>query len=206
MTERAYHHGNLREALVDAGLRLLDEGGVEAVGIRSAARLVGVSHAAPARCFPTATSFLAAVAAVGYGRLAAALTEAVDAAEDTLSAFRAVGLAYVGFARREPNTFRMLTHPSLADKSRHPDLLEASNRAFDVLREAVLRAQDDGHVAPASPAALALTAWSTVHGISALIVDDQLAAKGYTGDPDDLADEVLATLFLGMRPVPGPPA
>ncbi|GAA3442803.1 WHG domain-containing protein [Planomonospora venezuelensis] len=199
MTERAYHHGNLRAALIEAGLRLLGEGGVEAVGIRSAARMAGVSHAAPARYFPTATSFLAAVAAVGYERLAAALTEAADSAGDSLSALRAVGLAYVGFARREPNTFRVLTHPSLADKSQHPDLLSASDRAFDVLHAAVLRAQADGHLGPAAPAALALTAWSTVHGISSLVVDDQLAAKGYTGDPDDLAEEVLATLFLGMR-------
>nr|BFE84347.1 hypothetical protein GCM10020093_069480 [Planobispora longispora] len=173
------------------------------MGIRSAARVTGVSHAAPARYFPTATSFLAAVAAVGYERLAAALAEAVNSAEDALSAFRAAGLAYVAFARREPNTFRALTHPSLADKSQHPDLLSASNRAFDVLRAAVVRAQADGHVVSAAPAALALTAWSTVHGISALIVDDQLAAKGYADDPDDLAEEVLATLFLGLRPTEG---
>ncbi len=197
---RSYHHGDLRRALIDAGLDLLDQGGVEALGVRAAARAVGVSHAAPVRHFPDMASYLAAIAVVGYGQLADAMDTARAKAPDPLEAFRVTGLAYVAFATKHPNRFRLLSHPLLADKSHDPELAAASARAFAVLSDVVAAAQDDGGVRAAPVEDVALAAWSLVHGLATLVVDDQLRAKGYKAKAPALAVTVLDQLYLGLCP------
>lgn len=195
----SYHHGDLRRALIQAGVDLLRDGGVEAVGVRAAARAVGVSHAAPSRHFPDLSTFMAAVASVGYADLTTAMT--ADASpEDPLGAFRAAGLGYLRFALAQPNMFRLMNHPGLADKTEHPELREAAQAAFDVLVARVVDSQAGGYLRAGDPSVLALTAWSTVHGIAQLLVDDQVAVKGYKDAPLTLGEQVLGVLYTGMRP------
>jgi AcrR family transcriptional regulator len=198
--KKPYHHGSLRNALVDAGLTLLSEGGIDAVSVRAAARVVGVSHGAPIRHFPDGGSFLCTLATVGYQRLGAALIEAAGSTENSLLAFRAVGLSYVNFAIENPNLFRVLSHPLLVDKSRYPELLAASLAAFAELETALQRTQHDKFVCTGDTRILALGAWSCVHGIATLIVDDQLRSKGYNQDPTEIAELVTTVLFQGLRP------
>ena len=100
---RGYHHGNLREALVEAALRLITEKGPAGFTIAEAARLAGVSPAAPYRHFRDAEALLAEVALRGFERFSAALTAAGNANRaDSVRAFEAMGAAYLTFARREP--------------------------------------------------------------------------------------------------------
>lgn len=167
--------------------------------MRAAARAVGVSHAAPTRHFPDLSTFMAAIASVGYADLAAVMT-AEAAAEEPLAAFRAVGLGYLRFALEQPNMFRLMNHPSLADKAQHPELRETAQAAFDVLRRRVVDAQRAGYLRGDDPAVLALAAWSTVHGIAQLVIDGQVAFKGYNDAPLALGEQVLGVLFTGMRP------
>lgn len=195
-----YHHGDLRRALVDAGLELLESGGVGAVRLRAAARLVGVSHAAPARHFPDGAAFLAAMAAEGYRQLGVMLGDATSSTTEPLEAFRAAGLAYVEFAAAHAPLFALLSHPLIADKAVYPELRDASNAAFAVLSSSVGEAQEAGYLSAIAVEDLALAAWATVHGIATLIVDDQLAAKGYHQSPADLAVVVTTVLFAGLRP------
>jgi AcrR family transcriptional regulator len=199
-TSDRYHHGDLERALIRAGLDLLETGGLSAVGIRAAARAVGVSHAAPARHFPDATSYLAALATEAYTRLAVAEEEAAAAHPHPLAAVRAVGVAYITFGIEQPHLFRLLTNPSLADRTGHPALAAASLRAFIPLRTAIEGAQRAGSVNDTDPAVLALGAWAAVHGITQLIVDDQLRPKGYSQTPDEITELVLGVLLAGLRP------
>lgn len=195
---RTYHHGDLKRALIDAGLELLDRGGVEAVSVRAAARVVGVSHAAPQRHFPDLQAFLAAIAAACYAQLAAEMEEATLRPQTPLDRLRAAGLAYVSFAASRPNRFKALTHPLIEPRSAHPDLAAASAKAFAVLESAISEAQADGALAKRDGAVVALAAWSTVHGLAALVVDDQLRDKGYDSTPLELAEKVLEQFGMGL--------
>ena len=167
----AYHHGDLRGALIEAGLAILAEAGdPAALSLREAARRAGVSAMAPYRHFPDKGALLAAIAGVGFQRLAAAQIEA-DAHDDPAAALTAQGIAYVAFARAEPALFRLMFGPAAAGKT--GDLATAAARSYQVLAARVA-----GLVPPAEVGAATLRCWALSHGLAALAVDGQLDWQG----------------------------
>src|SRR5581483_8139678 len=127
---RGYHHGNLREALVEAATTLLAEKGPGSFTIAEAARLAGVSPAAPYRHFRDAEALLAEVALRGFDRFAAALAAAWnDGRPEPLHAFEALGRAYLAFARDQPAYHAAMFDARLVFDD-HPALLAAADRAF----------------------------------------------------------------------------
>src|SRR5262249_33648734 len=136
---RGYHHGNLREALLDAALTLIAEKGPAGFTIAEAARLAGVSPGAPYRHFRDAEALLAEVALRGFERFAAALNGAWNEGRpDPLRAFEALGGAYLAFARQEPAYYAAMFETRIPFES-YPGLLSASERAFAALRQAADR-------------------------------------------------------------------
>ena len=165
-SERAtYHHGNLRLALIAAARALLDEGGPDAVGLREAARRVGVSATATYRHFRDKEALLAAVAAEGFREFGAALR----AAEATSAPLPAMGAAYIDFALARPGMFQLMFSPLMAKRATYPELAAATDEAFAALR---------GGVGPRADEATfemeAISAWSLVHGLSRLVLDGVL--------------------------------
>ncbi len=128
-----YHHGHLRLALIAAARALLDEGGANAVGLREAARRVGVSPTATYRHFRDKEALLAAVAAEGFREFGAALAAAGRASEP----LSAMGAAYVDFALARPGMFRLMFSPLMAKSEAHPELKAAADEAFAMLRRGV---------------------------------------------------------------------
>ena len=148
---RGYHHGNLREALVEAALTLIAEKGPAGFTIAEAARLAGVSPGAPYRHFRDAEALLAEVALRGFERFAAALAADWNGGRpNALRAFEALGRAYLAFARDEPAYYAAMFEARIAF-DRHPGLLAAGDRAFAILREAA-GASDRGPAAGTTPA------------------------------------------------------
>jgi AcrR family transcriptional regulator len=162
---KPFHHGDLRHALIEATAELIERDGPASVSLREAARIAGVSHNAPYRHFPTREALLAAVAAHGFRQLQAAFEEAAATPENRMLA---LGQEYVRFALAHPGLFRLMFGSGL-DRQSHPDLDQAAQDAFGVLQRATL---DRGSP---SPRDAALGAWALVHGLSHLIVDNQLA-------------------------------
>lgn len=162
---KAVHHGDLRHALIEATAELIERDGPASVSLREAARVAGVSHNAPYRHFPTREALLAAVAAYGFRQLRAEFDEAATATSE--SRMLALGQGYLRFASAHPGLFRLMFGSGL-DRHSHPDLQQAAQDAFDVLQLATL---DRGSL---SPRDAALGAWALVHGLSYLIVDNQL--------------------------------
>ena len=196
-----YHHGDLRRALVDAALKLVRRGGTAALTLRAAARLAGVSQAAPYRHFADKQALLASVAEEGFRAMTAAMRRATSPHEDQpLLKFRALGLSYVDFACSHPAHFRVMFGPELADRSTHPSLAEAGAEAFKLLVASIADCQKAGFAREGDPEELAMTAWSTVHGLSALVVNGQLGARGVP--IDELGERVTQNLFLGLGPRP----
>jgi AcrR family transcriptional regulator len=195
----AYHHGNLRRALLAAALDLVEREGVEGLTLREAARRAGVSQAAPYRHFADKDALLAAVAEEGFTALAAEMRRRRDAHEEALPRFRELGLAYVGFAVAHPSHFRVMFGRRTADRSRHPGLSQAADATFALLVEGIVACQHAGQIRQGDPGELALAAWSSVHGLAALVVDGQLADRSPLTGPA-LAEAVTRDLFLGLGP------
>jgi AcrR family transcriptional regulator len=161
-----YHHGDLRRALVEAALELLLEGGTEALGMRELARRVGVSAAAPYRHFRDKQALIQAVAAAGF----ALFLEAIDKAKAEVRAeeqFGAMAEAYVQFALRYPRLYRLMFSSELG-KFEDKELRRAADAAYESL--AVAAARQD----PEAPGEAAISAWAFVHGLSMLLLDEQL--------------------------------
>ena len=167
--ERGYHHGNLKETLVRAALELIAQKGPAGFTFAEAARWAGVSPAAPYRHFRDRDELLANVALRGFHQFEEALTRAWDEGRpDVFFALDRLGRAYLDFARSEPAYYSAMFEAGipLAD---NPELREAGDRAFAVLRAAAekLCAQVP---TPNRPPALmvALHIWAMAHGIASL--------------------------------------
>ena len=197
-TRGRYHHGNLRRALLDAALHILESKGLSALTLRAAARAAGVSEAAPYRHFPDKEALLAAVAEEGFRALSAAMRDARGKAGDDLaSRFRATGMTYVRFAVEQPGRFRLMFGREVAARGTHGPLRQAAEETFGMLVAGIEEGQRAGLIRGGDPLELSMAAWSMVHGLSALLLDGQLSAGPY--DLETVAVGVLRYLFLGLR-------
>jgi AcrR family transcriptional regulator len=181
-----YHHGDLRRALLDTALEAIAEHGPAAVSLRDVARRAGVSHAAPTHHFRDKTALLTALAAEGWSLLADALREAAEDERDLPE----LGVAYVLFATSHPAHFAVMRAPGLA-RSDDPELEAAMQRARAQLESGVQRFEASrGRDA----AITALTAWSVVHGLAALILEGAVPLKP-DADVAELARAVTTRLL-----------
>lgn len=189
---RGYHHGNLREALVQAAVALIAEHGPAGFTVAEAARLAGVSPGAPYRHFRDAEALLAEVARQGFERFADALALAWDeGAPDPLRAYEAMGRAYLGFARDEGAYYAAMFDSRLSPAD-HPGLQAASDRAFGVLRAATERLVarlPEGRRPPVLM--VALHVWSMAHGIATLFGRADRSRRKLPMAPEELLEAGL---------------
>jgi AcrR family transcriptional regulator len=186
---RGYHHGNLREALIDAALTLIADKGPAGFTIAEAARLAGVSPGAPYRHFRDAEALLAEVALRGFERFGASLAAAWnDGRPDPLRAFEALGRAYLAFARQEPAYYAAMFETHISFEA-HPGLLSASERAFAILRQAAdrLTAKLPREKRPPS-LMMALHIWALSHGIASLFVRADPSRRKLPMSPEELLE------------------
>jgi len=194
----AYHHGNLRQVLLDEALAALRKHGAENLSLRDLARAIGVSQAAPYRHFPDKDSLLAQIAAQGYGELARAMRAASDQARSAgTSGLQAAGVSYVHFALRHPEQYRLMFGSYRIDQARHIDLVRAANDAYGVLLETVQEGVESAELRDEPVEIVAAAAWSIVHGLASLIIDDKLGAKG-SRDVTAIAGRVTGLLINGL--------
>ena len=178
-----YHHGNLRQALLEAALIILERDGEAGLGLRDLARAVGVSAAAPYRHFDSRAALLEALAVTGFQRFTAAMEAIPPTNPPDLMA--AMGKTYVLFALDNANLFRLMFSPQLKKDGR-PGLRMAADAAFDTLRHI-----SDGDTKTGRIAALA--AWARVHGLAVLLLDGQIAIRAGE-DTEALIAEIVEHL------------
>ncbi len=173
-----YHHGQLRRALLDTALELAASRGVHGFTLRELARHAGVSHAAPYHHFADKAALMEALAQEIFTAFGEALRRAWDTTPGVpMARLMAVGAAYVRFALDNPSAFRLMFRPELRESTAanrtesHAALAAAARSAFQVLLDAITACQRDGSIAPGDPDPIALTAWSTVHGLASLLLD-----------------------------------
>ena len=173
-----YHHGRLREALIEAAVALAEEIGAEHVTMREAARRAGVSSAAPFRHFPTKKALMTAVAEDALQRMRDGIDAAVAAipAGDPLGRFRAFGQGYLQFVVRWPTYFRVLSDRRLLDWS--PALQEGSAALQAQMRALLSEAGERGLLRSQDLRGMLLDARAVSYGIARTYVDGQMATWG----------------------------
>src|SRR5271165_3125842 len=180
-----YRHGNLPNALRAAARAILEEDGSDVVGLREAARRVGVSATAAYRHFDNKEDLLASVAAEGFKELAAAMeTGAIES--DSIGA---VGLAYVDFALQKRGLFRLMFGPILLQRAKYPELDEAARAVFGLLQRIAVSADEQRR----EDNSAGMAVWGLVHGLSSLFIDGLVPETYARG---------MANAILVQRPRP----
>ena len=199
--KRAYHHGDLRPALIAAAVHILEAEGEAALTLRAVARQVGVSQAAPYHHFADKHAILSAVGEEGFVHLATAMEEAkATAGKKPRDVLRAMGVAYVRFAVKHPSHFRVMFSGILAVGEECGTLHDAANRAFGLLLMSVADAQQAGVLVDGDPAKLALYSWSMVHGLVMLHLNGLTdGPAGPLGSIEELAAGAAEAIARGLE-------
>ncbi len=170
---KKYHHGDLKHALVEAGLAELEERGLEAVSLRSIAARVGVSHTAPKNHFDGLRGLLTGIATVGFERHAAEMRRGVEDHPPGKVRLDAACNGYLRFALENPELFRLMFSSTLCNAD-DPELKRAAWTSYEVLRGVAHGLDWDKAELPGSPWRTEWMLWSLVHGYAMLLIEGQI--------------------------------
>ena len=197
--EGAYHHGNLKEALIQAARVLIAEKGPAGFTFADAARSAGVSPAAPYRHFRDREALLADVAREGFGRFEAMLATGWNGGRpDPLTAFHNVGRAYLAFARAEPAYYAAMFESGLPPDI-NPELRTAGEKAFAVLRtaaESLVAMMPAGKRPPAMM--MSLHVWSMAHGTASLFGRGDSGRRSLPMSAEELLESAILIYLQGL--------
>lgn len=179
---KSYHHGDLRQALLDAGLAMLEDAGLEGLSLRKLAVRVGVSHAAPEHHFATLKHLLTAMAREGFARFEKAMRDGMAASPaDAAGQLRGASRGYLAFATAHPHLFRLMFNATLLDWS-DPALGASGASARGVLSEICLPvARARGLDTAEGRAAVEHLVWSQIHGSAHLVIDGKVPLEDADG-------------------------
>lgn len=197
----SYHHGDLRQALIDAALELVRKEGLSSWTLRGVARHCGVSHAAPYHHFADKEALLGAMTALGFDRLTAQLAAAADGAGDIpQDRLRAAARAYIAFGADNPGLYQVMFREVRSSAQGSVEGREAGMRAMELLVIEIISAQIAGQAPIGDPTHLVLPSWSMLHGFVSLAVLGPLPGMGLVDDErfgplaDAVVDAALRTL------------
>lgn len=199
----SYHHGNLKEVLLEAARKLIEQYGPAGFSLTEAARLAGVSPAAPYRHFRDRDALLAEVARSGFERFAARLDMAWNNGVPTpLSAFENLGRAYLAFAREEPASYAVMFETGILPGT-DGQTIPAAERAFDVLQNAaaaLCRHLPESERPPIK--LMSLHVWAISHGVAALFAQGNLQARKVPLAPEEILESAMLIYLKGLGILP----
>jgi AcrR family transcriptional regulator len=176
MAEKKYHHGDLKNALIEAGAEILSKEGVNGLSLRKVARKAGVSHAAPYAHFPDKQTLIAAISTEGYRMLYERLDAAVQRYRaDPHRQLVEAAWAYVSFALSDPAHFKVTFSGVVEKEKDYPAYVEMSKKSFGLVVQIVAACQAAGVLKLGSVDATAVSVWSLVHGFASLLLEGQIS-------------------------------
>jgi AcrR family transcriptional regulator len=195
---KPYHHGDLRNALVQAGLELLAEGGAQELDLRKVARRAGVSHAAPYRHFADKQALIAAINEEGFYMLAERIRSTLrEVPDEPFEQLLGVALAYVRFAQDNPWLMREMFSGITIERETFESLQMASKSVYRLYAEVIKSGQERGKIVDGDPNALAGVLWSVLHGLAMLIIENQM--RPYADGPEGTERVTRYTIELLYR-------
>jgi AcrR family transcriptional regulator len=198
MARQAYHHGDLRAALVAATLRVVRKHGPEGVSLRGVAAAAGVSEAAPYHHFRDKTALLAAAAGEGFRTLDACMAEGeASGGTDVEKRLVGLGLGYVRFALEHPGAFRLVFGAHVGELAKYEEA-RAPGRAAKLRVRSAVNAFVEKAGVRIDPETVFRLVWAHVHGTAWLVVEDELGPDVDRARALDLAREGVTTLLSGL--------
>ncbi len=196
----AYHHGDLRTALIDAALEVIEELGPQGLTIREVARRAGVSHAAPYRHYADKDELILAVVEKGFELLHEAMQQArQEAGDDPIAQFAASGQSYFTFALSYPTYYRVMFSGDLLNSNGQEALQHTSTASFSQMKEDLVTCQKLGIVREGDPLLHAISIVSTVHGFVSLVNDNRIGqVVGDRYSAQEVQDFVMTAIFEGL--------
>ncbi|TCW84470.1 TetR family transcriptional regulator [Burkholderia sp. SRS-46] len=192
--QKAYHHGDLRRAIIETALDTLQAQQGWQFTLREIARRANVSHSAPYRHFPDKAALLLELALIGFDRLRDALAESVDPASDAPAVLRALAYAHLAFGQRNPELYRLM----FAAEAGEPTAIHLDPRAqapFQLVIDILERGQQAGTIRPRSALGQATACWAHLHGLTMLAIDGRLVREKVG---DHAIEDALTTLLDGL--------
>ncbi len=206
-----YHHGNLRQALLDHAVELARIGGPDAVVLRDVQRMAGVSNSAAYRHYSDRNALLGAVTEYAESRLADAMVARLNAlpdkgsvAERAVARFRATGQGYIDFALAEPGLFRTAFAHTETGRETHADRHQAAksevgeHHPFQILMRSIDDLVEVGALSPDRRDGLDEAAWGAVHGLSTLFIDGPLSEVD-AERKQQITDRLFDVIAVGLR-------
>jgi AcrR family transcriptional regulator len=176
MPKEQYHHGDLKNALIEAATEILAKEGVSGLSLRKVASMAGVSHTAPYAHFADKQALIAAISTEGYRWLYERINAVVQQYPgDPLRQLVEAAWAYVSFALRYPARFKITLSGVIEKEKEYPEFVEASQKSFGLVVRIVEACQDEGVLRSGPADAMAVSVWSQVHGFASLLLEGQIS-------------------------------
>ena len=172
---KPYHHGNLRDALLDEALRTIEKHGVDQLTLRTVGERLGVSRSALYRHFADKQALLAAVGSEGFRLFRHSLADAWEQNGRGRTGFEAMAKAYVQFAVAHPSHYRVMFGGFIESAAKHDSFIGEAKAAFQVLVESLIEQQNTSAIRRDEPVLMARFVWALVHGIAMLVIDGQVS-------------------------------
>lgn len=176
MTESTYHHGDLKNALIQAGVKILSKEGISGLSLRKVARQAGVSHAAPYAHFSDKQALIAAISTEGYKQLYSQITQVYkDYSVDPAKLLIETAWAYIDFGLNEPDRFKLMFSSVLEMEKEYPDFVLYSKKTFAQIVKMIGACQEAGILRQGPTDLTAVSVWSAVHGLVMLYLEGQIS-------------------------------
>jgi len=176
MATTSYHHGDLKNALIKAGVEILSDEGLGGLSLRKVAKRAGVSHAAPYSHFSDKQALIAAISTEGFKQLYTQIERVFQAHQDNPNTLLVeTAWAYVQFALNEPDRFKLMFSSVLEKEKEYTEFVEISQKNFMQLVKIVEICQEAGIIKGGVSEVVAVSLWSTVHGFTSLLLEGQIS-------------------------------
>jgi AcrR family transcriptional regulator len=195
---KPYHHGDLRRVLIDAALKLAEEGGIEQISVREAARRAGVSPGAPFRHFESRDALMLAVAEEAQRRFRAEIETALAEApvDDPLKRFRNFGLAYLRWAMRNPVHFEIISSGRYFDLNNAGELTRDNAELIAMMERMLVDAAARGQLRALDLKEVQIAGRALVYGFARMNIDRHFPRWGVADDAIERTAEAVIDLFI----------
>jgi len=200
MKEKKYHHGDLKNALIKAGVEILSQQGISALSLRKVATKAGVSHAAPYSHFKNKQELIASISSEGFNRIYEKLYLKIKDIPKDLPEIKLkeAALSYLDFALSDSDHFRITFSGIIEqDKEKYPEYIKASKRCFSLVQEIVRECQEKEILRNTPLDEMTIAIWSLVHGFVSLLIDREFSHNIFENQkPDELLLKLLNQITL----------
>ncbi|MCR4422839.1 MAG: TetR/AcrR family transcriptional regulator [Spirochaetales bacterium] len=200
MEEKKYHHGDLKNALIKAGIEILSQQGISALSLRKVATKAGVSHAAPYAHFKNKQDLIASISSEGFNRIYEKIFIKIKDIPHDLpeKKLKEAALAYLEFALTDSDHFRITFSGIIEkDKEKYPEYIKASKRCFSMVQDIVRECQQKEILRNCPLDEMTMTIWSLVHGFVSLLIDNEFSHNTFESQkPTELLLKILNQITL----------